>query len=814
MLSGDNGGAHSVIHCIESLAAHPSPPRLPLPLTHTFASSQPPPSATLYLTPDLLTSHAPHLLTGHHYWLHVKPSPQPILVQLDILLPHHLLHCHPLTLSPPSSPPTPPLFPPSTAICPVLHAQLSAASADTASAALSLPAVSTPPVPAQRLALTAIAPTSLTSPASSPSCDALLSLLLSSTLLTTSSLLSSSHLSLPTRLYSVHSLSPPHPPLTVYRIGPSTSITVLPSPPSPLPALPTPSHWLTQVQQDVQGYTSVVQTIIDAVHHSLQPQTPHPLPLSLPHTFLLHGLVGTGKTRLAHALSSHSRLPTFKLSPSELFHQVEGEGEKRLARLFEEAKRAAGTAGGAWVVVDDVDGMCGGLEGVERGEGDEEGEMERGLVAALCDQLDSLHSTDPSPPLFVLMTTSRLHAVSPSILRRHRVDLQLHLPALDRLSRLSVLHHYTRKMRIKGEDGEEASGEERPSLLARVNARLHGYVGADVEKLCREVSLAVIQRDAGRGVDVRVGEEDFDRAVQRMRPANLADLEYRLPADLAPTLDPSAPFAQLFGMEDVIHRLQETVVEPLLSSLSSTTPSTLPLPSGLLLYGLPGVGKTSLALAVALSTSLPPLMVQSTSLVSAVLGQTEKNLASLFRKARASAPTILLIDHIDSIAAARSPTSSSPHTRLVSALLQEMDGVMGAKRFSSLVFVIATSTHPHQLDPAVLRPGRLDCHVEVGRPVVEAREAMVRGKMQGMRVMQNVGEGLARTLAEMSDGCSGADLMGMMREAGLLALRRGKERLDEVEGVTEEDFLTAAKSMRPSLLGLVDRFPPGHGPRA
>ena len=642
-------------------------------------------------------------------------------------------------------------------------------------------------------------------------------LFLDSSAISSSSLLACDHVDATQQLlFAVRDIEPPHPPFTIYRIERTTVISVLPPPPSPRAALPSAERWLDLVRKDMAGYDDALRSTIHAVHEALSPSSPLTRLYPPPHTFLLHGLAGTGKTRLADALSKHSALPRVDLATSDLFQKLDGEGEERLIAAFDQAKEAARSTGGAWVVMDDVDGICGthGSGDVEADE--EEGEVERGLVACLCQQLDELHFGFPTPPVFVLLTTSRLHSVSPALLRHGRVDLEVHLPALDRPSRLAVLRQYSRRMRFQCSAVEADAGSgETDALLARVNERLHGYVGADVEKVCREVSIRAIQRSVQAGKAAKVTEADFDAVVQHMRPANLSDLEYRLPSEVAPTLDATSPFAALFGVEDVVARLHAAVIAPLLrASLSSASASPLSMPAGLLLYGFPGVGKTSLALAVALSTSLSPLVVQSTSLVSSVLGQTEKNLRALFLKARASSPAVLLIDQIETIASARSASSGAPHTRLLSALLQEMDGV--ARSVRSRVFIIATSSQPHTIDPALLRPGRIDCHVRVPPPAVEARAAIVRGRMRGMCVVglddEGKREALVAELARMSGGCSGADLIGMMREAGLLALR-GRARgglLDDVDGVRAADFLEAARAMRPSLKGVVEHFPPGH----
>ena len=814
---------------------------LPLYLTYCLQSPhRQPNTATLHLAHPLLRRL--QLRAGQYHWL--QCDDQRILVQVELLLAEQLLYCQPLTVTPPDASDA------QVAICPVLQAQLRAG---WASLTLSQQPIAPSAVVQAEIMelrpLAAAASTALAELAASVS-SSLLPLFLQSACFTAASLLSCDQFDQPQQ-YSILSVLPAGPSHTVYTVTADTVIRCLPaltvSASQSAAQLPSPQAWLAAVKEQLRGYNSIVLSIAHAVCGTLQPPSSSPLlPLLCPpRVFLLHGLPGTGKTRLAQLVNSASCQPTFSLSAADLFHRLEGEGEAALDLLFSQAREAAATQRAAWVVIDEVDAMCGddGAQSWGEGEEEEDGGIERGLVQRLCQLLDAVHSSAPPLPVFVLLLTNRLTAVSASLLRNLRVDRQLHLSALGREARLEVLQLYSRRMKLQDETEGAADGAEqrasRLSLMQRINSRLHGYVGADVEKLCREVSMQAIARCGhdGQAEDCRVTEADFAVVLRSMRPANLSELEHRMPADVAHSLESAAsPFDSLAGLDDVIAFLRRNILEPLLASLESSSASAqsaaLPLPSGLLLYGLSGVGKTSLALALGVSSSLPLLLIQSTSLVSAVVGETEKNLSALFSKARDSSPCCLVIDQLDSIAASRGGTAGGDsYDRLVACLLQELDGIgrgraaVGGRQAAGAVFIIATTAVPDLLDAALLRPGRLDCHVLLPKPDRAARAAVLRKAMSRMPVrlnaetaVEDIGdaavqaagvEELIDRLSVMTDGCSGADLTGLVREAGLHALRRGKDDVDAVRSVGEEDFLGAARATHPSLKSLSERYPPG-----
>ena len=626
-------------------------------------------------------------------------------------------------------------------------------------------------------------------------------------------------------LCSVFDIEPSRPPGTAYLLSTTTRVDWRAADNAPASSYPSRSTWLARVTEVVRGYDATVEWIISTMHRTLvPPASTLAQHYAAPRVFLLHGLPGTGKSLLVEQVCQHSSLPCLHLSAADLYQKLEGEGEDRIEATFALAKQHAelgeGGRGGACVIVDDIDAICPEQKN-EAGEESEGGGLERALVAAFCRQLDELHFASPALPLFVFFTTSRLTRVSPSLLRQGRIDRRVHLPALTPLGRQDVLRLYSNRMTLVGADVEL----QRLHLLQRVGDRMHGYVAADVEKLCREVSLAALTRaskSSGPITQLRVSETDFMSALQAIRPANLSDLEYRLPKDMSALATSASPFADLAGLDDVIAQLQAAVIGPLLASLSTSpraaSSSALPLPSGLLLYGPSGCAKSSLALALALSSTLPPLIVQSTSLVSSVVGATEKNIAALFSKARASAPCVLILDQLDSIGQRRGGGGGGSYERMVACLLQELDGIGRGKRATMRsagsnasqppVLVIATSAHPELLDPALVRPGRLDYHCHLPPPTQRVRQAIVRHWLNKMPVGDEsaVGgrEALVCELAARTEWGSGADIAGVMREAGLRALRRGKADMDSVRVVEAADFLSAASDMRPSLRGVVE----------
>ena len=628
------------------------------------------------------------------------------------------------------------------------------------------------------------------------------------------------------QLYSILSIDPSRPSKAAYIISAQTRIELQAAQPLSVSSVPSLPMWLACVRQQVCGYDAVLESIIATMRRTLVP--PASALASLyppPRVFLLHGLPGTGKSLIVEQVCQHSTLPCLHLSAADLYQKVEGEGEERIEATFAEAKQR----GGACVVVDTVDTICP-EERDEAGEESEAGGLERALIASLCRQLDELHIASPPLPIFVFFTTSRITRVSSSLLRQGRIDRKVHLPALSPRGRQDVLLHYSRRMTLVDAEDERT----RAQLLQRVSDRMHGYVAADVGKLCREVSIAALTRASKSTKPVTqltISEADFLSTLQTMRPANLSDLEYRLPRDMSAMSSSASPFADIAGLDDIIAQLQAAVINPLLASLSSSplaASSALPLPSGLLLYGLTGVGKTRLALALAVSSTLPPLIVQSTSLVSSVVGQTEKNITALFNKARASAPCVLVIDQLDNIGQRRgggleAGEGGGCYERMVACLLQELDGIGRGRRATvggvgsvvtqPPVFVIATSAHPVLLDPALLRPGRLDYHCHIPAPSLHVRQAIVRHWLQRIPVGNEsaVGgrEALVAQLAARMEYGSGANIAGVMREAGLRALRRGKDNMDSVREVEVTDFLFASSEMQPSLKDVRETHPAG-----
>ncbi|KAI8326185.1 AAA-domain-containing protein [Martensiomyces pterosporus] len=378
--------------------------------------------------------------------------------------------------------------------------------------------------------------------------------------------------------------------------------------------------------------------------------------------------------------------------------------------------------------------------------------MEARMLSLLLDLLDSTHA-------FVLGTTSRLSAIPPEILRLGRLDSVVDVHLSDADARAKVLEIMLQRF----------AKVSKPDDIAAIAKKAHGFSAADLQSVCLR---AFMEHKGEAGVD------EFLRITEEVRPSNLASFQSKIP---------QVSFADIFGMDETVERVKSLVVEPLLHSQKYQEMRVDP-PRGALIHGPPGTGKSMLCCALANELAVNTIWVDASQMRSMIVGESEKAVADLFAQARKSSPCILLFDHIDALAPRRGTSQTSENTsdRIVTSLLVEMDGFSAHAGKSSDVFVLAVSSRPHVVDPALLRPGRLDVHISLGVPDKKQREAILSGYVSRMpAAAAHIGPAAIGNVVSRTGGYTGADLANLCREAALSALRRDIDS----DVVTESDFL-------------------------
>ncbi|MEZ5681333.1 MAG: CDC48 family AAA ATPase [Erythrobacter sp.] len=517
---------------------------------------------------------------------------------------------------------------------------------------------------------------------------------------------------------------------------------------------------------DVGGMGETIQALREMVELPLRyPELFTRLGVDPPKGVLLHGPPGTGKTRLAQAVANESDASFFTINGPEIMGSAYGESEKALREVFEEAGKSAP----AIVFIDEIDSIAPKRDRVP-------GEAEKRLVAQLLTLMDGLEARSN---LVVIAATNRPDAIDEALRRPGRFDREIVIGVPDEKGRREILGIHTRGMPL----GDKVDLNE----LARAT---YGFVGADIAALTREAAIDAVRRIMPRiDLDERtippevlddlyVGREDFLSALKRIQPSAMREVMVQVP---------NVGWSDIGGVGDAIEKLKEGIELPLKNPDVFHRLGIRPA-KGFLLYGPPGTGKTLLAKAVAKEAEANFISIKSSDLLSKWYGESEQQIARMFKRARSVAPCVIFIDEIDSLVPARGSGQGEPQVtgRVVNTILAEMDGL---EELQSVV-VIGATNRPALVDPALLRPGRFDELVYVGTPDKAGREQILGIHTANMPLAKNVS---LADVASKTDRFTGADLEDVVRRAGLNALQRAG---GDVKNVTAADFEEALKDSR------------------
>jgi transitional endoplasmic reticulum ATPase len=517
--------------------------------------------------------------------------------------------------------------------------------------------------------------------------------------------------------------------------------------------------------EDVGGLGSQLQRIREIIELPLRhPQLFERLGIDPPKGVLLYGPPGTGKTLIARTIAQEASARFFSVSGPEIVHKFYGESEAHLRKIFAEAARQSPSI----IFLDEIDSIAPRRERVQ-------GDVEKRIVAQLLALMDGLERRQNT---VVIAATNLPDSLDPALRRPGRFDREIEIPVPDRPGRVEILEIHSHGMPLHSE-------VSLPSLAART----HGFVGADLQALCREAAMRCLRRllpDVDLGASelpyslieqLQILPADFEEALTEIEPSALRDAFVEVP---------NVAWEQVGGLDEVRQRLVEAVEWPLRRPELFAQAAVRP-PRALLLTGPPGCGKTLLAKAVATESKVNFLSVKGPELLSKFVGDSERAVRELFRKARRAAPCILFFDEIDAVGPARGQGQDPVADRVLAQLLTEMDGIEEL----SGVFILAATNRVDRLDPALLRPGRFDDIIPIDPPNGAGREAILRIQFRGKPVPSDLDWPHWAALAE---GFTGAQLMAVSDRAAFAALRRAWN--GEPLWIRPDDLQAAIDSVR------------------
>lgn len=524
--------------------------------------------------------------------------------------------------------------------------------------------------------------------------------------------------------------------------------------------------------EDIGGLGDEIKKVREMIELPLKhPEIFQKLGIEPPKGVLLHGPPGTGKTLLAKAVASETNSHFILINGPEVISKFYGESEANLRKKFEEAEQNAPSI----IFFDEIDAIATKRE-------ETKGDVEKRVVAQLLGLMDGLKSRGK---VIVIAATNMPNSLDLALRRPGRFDREIEIRVPDKRGRLDILKIHTRNMPL----AKNVNLEE----IARIT---HGFVGADLNSLGKEAAMIVLRRILPElkveGIEedqpipkeilekLMVTQEDFLEALKVVRPSAMREVLIETP---------DVSWNDIGGLEDIKGKLKEAVEWPLKKPEVFKRLGIRP-PRGILLYGPPGTGKTLLAKAVAKESEANFILVNGPSLLSKWVGESEKALREIFRKARQTAPTILFFDEIDALVPKRHSENSDNKVsdRLVNQMLTEMDGLETLND----VVIIAATNRPDIIDPALLRQGRFDRIILTSIPDAKGRKKIFEIYTEGMPIAKDV---KIAELAEKTEGYVGADIEGVCREAAMIALR---EDINTKE-VKMQHFERALEAVQPSV---------------
>ena len=519
--------------------------------------------------------------------------------------------------------------------------------------------------------------------------------------------------------------------------------------------------------EDIGGIGSQLLKVREMIELPLKhPELFRRLGIDPPKGVLLHGPPGTGKTMIAKAVATETNAHFTSINGPEIISKYYGESEKQLRETFDEAANNAP----AIVFVDEIDSICPKREDVS-------GEVERRVVAQMLTLMDGMQGRDN---VIVIGATNRRDAMDPALRRPGRFDREIEIGVPDREGRKEILDVHTRQMPIADDFDVDW-----------VLENSYGFVGADLAALVRESAMKALRRylpeidleedtippEVLEKMEVRM--EDFRLAIREIEPSALREIYVEIP---------DVSWESVGGLSEIKDRLKESVEWPLTKPELFDHFGIKP-PRGIVLFGAPGTGKTLLAKAIANEAKANFISIKGPELISKWVGESEKAIREIFKKAKQSSPSIIFLDEFESIAGMRSSNSQSGGSdvanRVVNQLLASMDGVESLDG----VIIVAATNRPEMIDPALLRSGRFERVLHVPPPDRPAREAIMEIHSAGMPLstfsMKDILTGM--------EGFTGADIEAVCREAALIAMRAGKKK------VTKGHFEDAITRVRPTV---------------
>ena len=515
--------------------------------------------------------------------------------------------------------------------------------------------------------------------------------------------------------------------------------------------------------EDIGGLKNEVQKVREMIELPLRhPEIFERIGIEAPKGVLLYGPPGTGKTLLAKAVANETNANFYSIGGPEIMSKFYGESEERLRSVFEEAEKSAPSI----IFIDELDSIAPKREEVS-------GDVEKRVVSQLLTLMDGIEARGK---LVVIGATNRPNAIDPALRRPGRFDREIEIGIPDEDGRFDILQIHTRGMPLTEDVNLES--------IAKVT---HGFVGADLESLSKEAAMRSLRRvlpeismDQSKiPVEVlnkiKITNEDFQNALKDISPSAMREVQIQRP---------NVKWEDIGGLAEVKEELAEAIEWPL-KHADLFIQADVHAPKGLLLYGPPGTGKTMIAKAVATTSEANFISVKGPELLSKWVGESEKGVREIFRKARQAAPCIVFFDELDAVAPRRGRSEGGGgdgHVaeRVISQMLTEMDGLEDLKG----VVVIGATNRPDIIDEALLRPGRFDRILEVPFPDKEARKEILRIHTRRKPLDKTVVN--LDKLVELTDGFTGADIAAIVNAAAMSAIKEYVATISEESSYERE----------------------------